>query len=155
MRGRVIHILFACVGLWLSTATASAQSHDAWWGNDKALHLSLSTTITTSAYAAAIPLWDDTITRVAFAASLGLGTGIGKEAFDAMGYGDASWRDLAWDAIGIVIGSAIGLLWDLCLGQYPRRSYGLPTGRTANTGTRAVRTTFSATLPISRRSSPV
>ncbi len=155
MSDRVVCRLLVCVALFAFTQTAAAQGGDAWWGRDKALHLSLSATISAGTYAAVVPLESEPLWRLTIAATVGLGAGVGKELFDATGHGDASWKDLTWDVIGVALGSAMMWLWDLWLRQARITPYRPVTVRTARTGMRAVRTTFSATLPNSHRSRPV
>ena len=41
-------------------------------------------------------------TRTAAAGALLVG--VGKELWDATGAGDPSWRDLAWDGLGVLVG---------------------------------------------------
>lgn len=149
--------------LWLCGSVAHAQSQqspDPWFGQDKALHFSISAAISAGSYALAIPLWDEPLARVSFAASIGLSAGIAKELLDLAGYGDPSWRDFTWDVIGVALGTAVLWLFDLWLGNHApdpiaRTQDARTTARTASTGIRAVRTTFSATLPSKNRSSPV
>jgi len=38
---------------------------------------------------------------------------IGKETLDLAGYGDPSWKDLAWDGVGMVAGLAVAWGVDL------------------------------------------
>lgn len=46
-----------------------------------------------------------------WAASLiALGIGIGKELYDKTGAGVASWKDLIYDAVGVLIGVIIAVL---------------------------------------------
>ena len=98
---------------------ASAQTTtDPWWGRDKALHFSVSAAISVGSYAVAIPLWEPPSVRAVFAASIGLGVGIAKELFDATGAGDPSWRDLAWDAIGVATGTLLMWVLDLLIGNH-------------------------------------
>jgi uncharacterized protein YfiM (DUF2279 family) len=44
-----------------------------------------------------------------------MGAGIGKEVYDLSGRGQASWRDLTWDAVGVATGLGVALLLDLAL----------------------------------------
>ena len=118
------------------------------------LHLELSFGLSALGYAAAAEHWEGRTERAWLAVSLGLGASIGKELVDAAGFGDPSWKDLAVDVVGVALGTLVAWLLDLSL--RPTRSPQRPwTGRTANTGTCAVRTTFSATLPSNSRSRPV
>ena len=46
-------------------------------------------------------------------AALAAAAGIGKETLDLAGFGDPSWKDLAWDGIGMVAGLAAAWSVDL------------------------------------------
>lgn len=120
MRG-CLFILLIGIGS-LVPRSAAAQTHDPWWGQDKALHLSFSLAISATSYGIAIPLLDAPEARVLFAASIGLSAGVGKELLDLAGYGDPSWKDFAWDVIGVAIGTAIMWTLDILLSDGPRRS---------------------------------
>jgi uncharacterized protein YfiM (DUF2279 family) len=79
-----------------------AQDDDPWFGRDKALHFSFSAVLAGGGYggAALLTQSEDRRWRLLAGAGLALGAGIGKELYDLSGHGDASARDLAWDAIG-------------------------------------------------------
>ena len=77
---------------------------DPWFGRDKALHFAASASLATVVYAGASLVTDDGPTRVAAAATVALGAGVLKEAWDLTGHGDASWRDLTWDVVGTTTG---------------------------------------------------
>ena len=59
------------------------------------------------------PRWQ----RATAGASFSLSLGIGKEAYDAAGGGDPSFRDFTWDVIGTAVGVGIALLIDLAVGS--------------------------------------
>ena len=84
---------------------------DDWLGADKAAHFGYSTAFgavaTTSIPLAGGPGPD--WRSFAIGAGIGLVPGIAKEVWDATGHGDASWKDLAWDAVGAVVGA--GVVW--------------------------------------------
>jgi putative lipoprotein len=86
---------------------ACAADADPWLGRDKALHFGASATIAGGGYGVAALIWDDTGPRLAGGGALAAAAGLGKELYDLGGPGDASWRDLAWDAIGAATGLAI------------------------------------------------
>ena len=86
---------------------ASAARGDSWLGADKALHFGFSGALAIGGYTAATSFSDSPGVRVAYGASVALLAGIGKELWDASGYGDPSWRDLTWDVIGTAVGVAI------------------------------------------------
>ena len=46
--------------------------------------------------------------------------GVAKELWDLSGHGDASWRDLTWDAVGTVTGLALAAAIDWTLGKLHR-----------------------------------
>ena len=91
--------------------TPSVARADDWLGPDKALHFGYSAAFgaaatTTIPFAGGPgPDWRS----FALGASLGFVPGIAKETWDLTGHGDASWRDLAWDAAGALAGA--GLVW--------------------------------------------
>ncbi len=84
---------------------ARAQSADDWCGADKALHFTASAVIAGGCYALGAALFDDTWPRVTLGVGVGLAAGVGKELIDLAGYGDPSWRDLTWDALGVGVGA--------------------------------------------------
>lgn len=91
----------------LSCATAKA---DDWWGPDKALHLGVSAAIAGAGYGVASLLVDGRIDRSAAGLLAGFGAGIVKELLDALGAGSPSLRDLTWDLVGTVAGTALALV---------------------------------------------
>ncbi|MEI6739190.1 MAG: hypothetical protein WCK74_02670 [Gemmatimonadaceae bacterium] len=80
------------------------RSPDRWFAPDKAAHFMASATIHVAGYAALrtghVPKAHATRT----AAAAALLVGVGKELWDATGAGDPSWRDLAWDGLGVLAG---------------------------------------------------
>lgn len=44
------------------------------------------------------------------AALIALGIGIGKELYDKTGAGVASWKDIMYDAVGVLLGVIIAVL---------------------------------------------
>jgi putative lipoprotein len=95
--------------------TGSARAEDAWWGRDKALHFGVSALVAGGGYAASTLLVEPRWQRFGIGASAALTLGAAKELYDATGHGDASYRDLAWDAAGALVGASFGLLVDLAL----------------------------------------
>lgn len=91
---------------------AAAQAQDDWLGRDKALHFTFSAAIAGGGYALSVPLTDDRAWRVTIGAGLGLSAGVAKELYDAAGYGDPSYRDLVWDAVGVATGVGLAYLID-------------------------------------------
>lgn len=88
-----------------ASSESRAQSADDWWGRDKALHFTASAAIAGGGYALGVAVFDAPYARVLLGAGLGVAAGVGKELLDLAGYGDPSWRDLAWDAIGVSVGT--------------------------------------------------
>lgn len=85
---------------------------DDWFGRDKALHFTASAALAGVGYGVGAAVDDRTSVRLGIGAGLALGAGLGKELYDLSGRGDASWRDLTWDAIGTVTGLVISFLVD-------------------------------------------
>jgi putative lipoprotein len=94
---------------------AHAADPDPWLGPDKVLHFGASATIAVGGYALGAALFDARGHALILGGALAFGAGIGKECLDLAGYGDPSWRDLTWDAIGTVSGLAIAWSADLVL----------------------------------------
>ncbi|MEZ4416840.1 MAG: hypothetical protein R3E10_13910 [Gemmatimonadota bacterium] len=82
---------------------------DAWLAKDKAEHFAASAIIAAGTYAFAIPLWECKQPRALLATGVSLSAGLLKEWSDSRGRGQASWKDLAWDVLGVAAG--VGLLW--------------------------------------------
>ena len=95
------------VGLMLvlpATTPVHASDADPWFGHDKALHFSASAVIAAGGYGVARAAFDDRRPCLLFGGGLALAAGAGKELYDLSGHGDASLRDLTWDAIGTATG---------------------------------------------------
>lgn len=104
-------VLFAVVAS--SPRSAQAADPDPWFGKDKALHFAATGTIAAGGYTIGAFLFDARGHALILGASLAFGVGIAKEALDLTGFGDPSWRDLAWDGIGTVAGVASAWAIDL------------------------------------------
>ena len=91
---------------------AHAAEPDPWFGQDKALHFTISAGLATAGYGVTAAVSDDRTWRVPVGATLALGAGVGKELYDLSGRGDASWRDLTWDVLGTATGLGLALLVD-------------------------------------------
>lgn len=100
-------------------SAAGAQSSDDWFGRDKALHFAASAAIAGGAYAVGALWLDDTLPRALLGAGAGLAAGVGKELLDLAGYGDPSWRDLAWDVAGTGVGVLAAWALDVALRPAP------------------------------------
>jgi putative lipoprotein len=55
---------------------------------------------------------EDRRVRLGVGGGFALALGAGKELWDLSGHGDASWRDLTWDAVGTVTGLAVAAAID-------------------------------------------
>jgi putative lipoprotein len=93
----------------LGAARVARADDDPWFGQDKALHFTLSAAIAGGGYAATVPFTDDRRWRLAVGAGLAIAAGAGKEISDRYDGGDASWRDFTWDLIGTATG--LGIAW--------------------------------------------
>jgi len=96
----------------LGARPARAADPDPWFGRDKALHFSLSAALATGGYGAMALATDDRRVRLAVGGGFAFSLGIAKELWDLSGHGDASWRDLTWDAVGTVTGLAFAAAVD-------------------------------------------
>lgn len=105
----------------LLSPTAAEADDDPWWGRDKALHFGVSTGLAASVYGTAALLGASRAGSAAVAASATLGLGIGKEVADALGLGQASFRDLAWDVAGTALGLGIALGVDGLVRKTPEK----------------------------------
>lgn len=121
-------------------AGLSAARADEWFARDKALHFGATATIASGGYGLTMLLTERGLEdRRAWAFGVGLGlamgAGIAKEAWDATGRGDPSWKDLAWDGVGTGAGLLLAFGLDRLLTSdeaAPRRSgsNGRPLART-------------------------
>ena len=126
----------------MSAATAHADE-DPWWGRDKALHFGVSTALAGGVYGTAAWFGVSRPGSAAVAASVTLGLGVGKEIADALGFGQPSFRDLAWDAIGTLTGLGIALAVDGLVRKDPRRVGALTLETAGGPRTFFLRLTFT------------
>lgn len=84
--------------LW--THQAPAVPADRWLGRDKLLHFAASAVVQGASHAVLRSNGAGYGGASRGAALVTLSVGVGKEVWDSRRGGDASWRDLAWDAIG-------------------------------------------------------
>jgi putative lipoprotein len=89
---------------------------DDWFGRDKDLHAAASAVIAAGSYGAVTPWIEAPAGRAAVAASVAISVGAAKEAWDAAGHGDPSWKDFAWDVAGTIVGVGVALLIDHAAG---------------------------------------
>lgn len=97
----------------LAPAGARAQDADPWWGPDKALHFGLSAGLAAGFYGVGTLFLDAPWERALFGGGVALGLGVAKELWDLTGRGQASWRDLCWDLIGVATGLLFAVAVDL------------------------------------------
>lgn len=91
----------------LCSGCASAPQ-DAWWGHDKAAHLAVSATLGAVVAQASLASGEDPSRAQAQALGVVLVVGAGKEAYDQSGGGSGwSWRDMAWNLLGGLLGSTL------------------------------------------------
>ena len=114
-RFRATLLLIAMLGVMFParTARASDPDPDPWFGRDKALHFGVSAVIASSTYAIMTTQFRPRYQPLLISAGFTLAIGAGKEGLDALGYGDPSWKDFAWDVIGTVVGLGVGWGIDL------------------------------------------
>ncbi len=106
-------ILIATAALLALPSAASAADPDPWLGKDKALHFGASSLLAAGGYAIGAFVFDARGHALIAGAALAAAAGIGKETLDLAGFGDPSWKDLAWDGIGMVAGLAAAWSVDL------------------------------------------
>jgi putative lipoprotein len=96
----------------LPARRARAADPDPWFGRDKALHFGVSALLASGGYGATALVTDDRRVRLAVGGGFAFSLGVAKELWDLSGHGDASWRDLTWDAVGTVTGLAVAAAVD-------------------------------------------
>lgn len=115
--------LLALVAAVACVAQARADDADPWIARDKALHFDVSAGLAAAGYGVSAG-WvvDARWKALALGGGVALAAGAAKELADATGiiHGDPSWRDFAWDAIGVAAGLAIAWSVDLLLGGVDR-----------------------------------
>ncbi len=94
------------------TAVAPERPRDAWFGRDKVRHFGTSTSIQLMGYGGARLGGASRHDGTVIASVVTLGAGIGKELWDARRGRQASWRDLVWDAAGLVAGTGLARMGD-------------------------------------------
>lgn len=107
--------LAGALALLLMASSARASDPDPWFGADKALHFTAGAGLAVVGYGVAMPFSESRALRLGAGATLSLLAGLAKEGWDLAGHGTPSWRDLAWDAIGCVVGLAVALAVDTWL----------------------------------------
>jgi len=117
------HLVAVCLALSGLALGRPAHAEEDWWGRDKALHFGVGVAIGGGGYALAVPFLDASWQRAAVGGAAVLGAGLAKEGWDALGHGDPSTADLAWDLAGGAVGVGLALAVDLLVrGPRPRSS---------------------------------
>jgi uncharacterized protein YfiM (DUF2279 family) len=97
-----------CAGACSATVfVAMPQLADRWFAEDKMRHLAMAFATTSFGHAAARVAGADAGTATALGAAATVVASIGKEVFDRRAGGIFSYRDLVWDAAGILLGVAL------------------------------------------------
>jgi putative lipoprotein len=104
VRRGVALLFFLPLAAALPARRARAADPDPWFGRDKALHFGASALLAAGGYGATSLVTEDRRVRLAVGGGFAFSLGIAKELWDLSGHGDASWRDLTWDAVGTVAG---------------------------------------------------
>jgi putative lipoprotein len=92
---------------------ASANGSDPFWGRDKALHFAVSGAMAGVGYGATTAFTDERWKDLAIGGGAAIFVGGCKEALDATGFGDPSWKDFTWDVLGAVAGLAVAWVVDV------------------------------------------
>ncbi len=121
---------FAVIVILVLAAPRTARADDdPWWGKDKALHFGVSAGLASGGYAVGAAAFDARWKAIALGGGVAAAAGIAKETADLAGFGDPSWKDLAWDAIGIVTGLALAWSVDLLVRGASSEHPAFGTGR--------------------------
>ncbi|MFT3923720.1 MAG: hypothetical protein QM778_14405 [Myxococcales bacterium] len=99
----------------------TARAEDAWVAPDKGLHFGVSLGIAAAGYGVSSVWLERRPYRALSGFSVALAAGIAKEAWDAAGHGDPSWRDFTWDLLGSLSGTALAWGIDLAVARRRRR----------------------------------
>ncbi|HZA15119.1 MAG TPA: hypothetical protein VE618_11500 [Myxococcaceae bacterium] len=101
---------FSVVALALAvSAGASPANPDPWLGGDKLSHFGVSAGLALAGYGASSVVFRDDRARLATGAGLALTLGAARELDNLGGSGNPSWRDMAWNALGMAVG--LGAAW--------------------------------------------
>ncbi|MEZ0310679.1 MAG: hypothetical protein ACAI38_02840 [Myxococcota bacterium] len=102
------------VGLFLVLSPRVALAyHDDWTGPDKVQHFAVAGALAAGTYGVVAIADEDLQTRLLAGLLVAGGAALGKEAIDAAGNGDPSFRDLAWDGAGIATGLLTAFAFDM------------------------------------------
>ncbi len=112
--------LATCVAIALMAYAQSspAADSDAWIARDKALHFDVSAGIAALTYGVSAGwIVDARWKALVLGGGFAVAAGASKELLDLAGVlGEPSWRDFAWDLIGLAVGLALAWGADLLLG---------------------------------------
>src|SRR5688572_12585178 len=101
---------------------AHAADPDPWLARDKAFHFGASASLAVMGYGIGAYAFDARGHALLLGAGIAAGVGVTKESLDLAGLGTPSWKDVAWDGIGIATGLALAWGLDLLIrGVPPRR----------------------------------
>ncbi len=122
MRVGVLHrwawaALLGAIVLASPERAARAADPDPWFGSDKALHFGASAGIASAGYGMAAIGYDERWPRFLWGGGVGLAAGVGKECADSLGAGQASWKDLTWDVLGVAVGLGVAWLLDVAISR--------------------------------------
>lgn len=106
-----------CVGPAGALAQEGTVEEDDWFGRDKMLHFGASAAIAAGGTLVGTRLFDTDAGAAGFGLVVSLGAGGLKEWSDSRGGGDPSWRDMAWNVAGAVVGAGIVYLWQRSRGS--------------------------------------
>ncbi len=112
MKAPLAMLSMAAVLLASSPGRAEPTDPDPWFGPDKFLHFTASALIASGSYGLSTFAVDPPGYRAAIGAGVGLSAGVGKELFDLGGFGQPSWKDLAWDVFGVSVGVGLAIAID-------------------------------------------
>ena len=87
--------------------------HDEWTGPDKVQHFAIAGALAAGTYGVIAVADQDLQSRLLGGLLVAGGAALGKEALDAAGNGDPSFRDLAWDGAGIATGLLTAFAFDM------------------------------------------
>lgn len=97
-------------------------SGDDWFGQDKALHYSLSAGLAGAGYAGGALLFEAPEARWLSGAGVALGAGVAKEFYDAGRGTYFSFKDLTWDVLGTATGLTLSWAVDRLFFQRDARA---------------------------------
>ncbi len=105
-------LLAATMALFAASAAFAQKSSVPWFERSEFLHVAASAELATNGYTLGAAFWKDPGLRLASGAALALTAGFAKELYDLSAYGEFSWRDIGWDAVGVATGLLISWLVD-------------------------------------------